>query len=102
MKKFEWVRKIAALPDNLTPAQAAVDLGQPETTVRAWMKKLGYPFIDGRSIRWTDDRKKEARKIDVSKIDWTKSFAENARILNCSREAIRQIKDKLDNKKDSS
>lgn len=98
MKKFEWVRRFAAIPNGLTQAEVVKALGLPEPSVRHWIKKLGYPCKDGRDS-WSDERKSQRRKFDWSTIDWSKENVEIARQYGVSRQRIHQIRNQINQSK---
>jgi hypothetical protein len=80
-----WFERFSKLPPGLNLQQIASDLNEPYASVYRWADLFQYPFPDLRregrvaSGAWDD-------------IDWKQRDAEIARVLDISRERVRQVR----------
>lgn len=99
MNADKWKTLIAKLPPRLTQAEAARRLKHPHGTVRLWLIRLNYPFVDGRSQHWTKERVTSRQKIDPNKVDWSDRNIDIAARFGVSRERVRQLRERMNIRK---
>ena len=96
-----WCHAIKQLPPHLTQYEAARRVGKPEQAVRYWLLKCDYPFVDGRTLPWPEQRRKVGRKLNPEDVvkHKNKSNTAIAKMFNVSRERVRQVREALGIKK---
>ena len=91
----DWERIISSLPPGLTQWEAAKRLNRSPDTVRGWLLRLNYPYTDGRTCIWDEDRPHRQRKLPFKSVDWSLPNVVIARQFKVSRERVRQVRERL-------
>jgi len=91
----DWERIISSLPPGLTQWEAAKRLNRSPDTVRGWLLRLNYPYTDGRTCIWDENRPNRQRKLPFKTVDWSLPNVVIARWFRVSRERVRQVRERI-------
>lgn len=80
-----WFERFSQLPPGMNLQQIAVQLNEAYASVYRWADLFHYSFPDLR-------REGRVSRDDWSSVDWCKRDAEIARLLDISRERVRQVR----------
>jgi hypothetical protein len=83
--RLRWFEKFSLLPANLDLKEVSDRLAEPYATVYRWADTFAYPFPDRR-------RRGRVSMEQWENVDWAQRDAHIARILNISRERVRQVR----------
>jgi hypothetical protein len=73
----------------------AEECGAATTTVIRWMRRNNLPVRPTgllKGIKWSDQRKRDTRRLDPALLDWTCQDTALAKAHGCCRERIRQLR----------
>src|SRR5436190_4143498 len=81
-----WFERLSALPAGLSVGEVARRLGRPYPTVGPWVRCFGYPYLDGRRVRWG---------VSWDGVDWSRPDVAIAADLSITRQAVAQRRQSL-------